>query len=208
MPRMGGNAYYDGTNWMRFDVAQPAVLLGAAGGQVTVVYTAAGANPISWGATAFAVNASAGPMTAAFDSDTASARLKFGPAYGIVQTVNGGLYLRSSSSQPVIIDAGAGGSGGLYMTGVLTMATGAASGTGLIRLPNGYQVGWRNPQNNGDSWLCFDSTGRLQIQIGVPGIFVTNVGGAGGAQALPATPAGYMTVTLDGSAFKIPYYPV
>jgi hypothetical protein len=34
----------------------------------------------------------------------------------------------------------------------------------------------------------------------------TTAPGAGGAGALPATPAGYMTVTVNGTARKIPYY--
>lgn len=34
----------------------------------------------------------------------------------------------------------------------------------------------------------------------------TTVGAAGGASALPATPTGYMTVTINGTARKIPYY--
>jgi hypothetical protein len=34
----------------------------------------------------------------------------------------------------------------------------------------------------------------------------TTAPGAGGAGALPATPAGYMTVTVNGTARKVPYY--
>lgn len=29
---------------------------------------------------------------------------------------------------------------------------------------------------------------------------------AGSASALPATPAGYLSITLDGTAYKVPYY--
>jgi len=35
---------------------------------------------------------------------------------------------------------------------------------------------------------------------------VTTVGAAGGAAALPATPAGYMLCMLNGTPFRIPYY--
>lgn len=34
----------------------------------------------------------------------------------------------------------------------------------------------------------------------------TTVGAAGGASALPATPVGYLSVTVNGTARKIPYY--
>ena len=34
----------------------------------------------------------------------------------------------------------------------------------------------------------------------------TTVGAAGGASALPATPTGYLVVTIDGTERVIPYY--
>ena len=36
----------------------------------------------------------------------------------------------------------------------------------------------------------------------------TTVGGAGAASALPATPSGYFTVTIDGTDYVVPYYTV
>lgn len=48
-----------------------------------------------------------------------------------------------------------------------------------------------------------DVTGTVVIGSAV----ATTVGAAGGASALPATPLGYLTITLpDGSTAKIPYY--
>ena len=44
---LAGNAYFDGTNWMRFDVAQPVSFAAASGGVYTVYTAAAGANPIA-----------------------------------------------------------------------------------------------------------------------------------------------------------------
>lgn len=35
----------------------------------------------------------------------------------------------------------------------------------------------------------------------------TSVGGAGGASALPATPSGYLQISINGTPFKLPYYP-
>lgn len=34
----------------------------------------------------------------------------------------------------------------------------------------------------------------------------TTVGAAGGASALPATPTGYQTVTIDGTEYVFPFY--
>lgn len=40
----------------------------------------------------------------------------------------------------------------------------------------------------------------------ITGVFGTTVGSAGGATALPATPAGYVQIMLDQTAYKLPYY--
>lgn len=34
----------------------------------------------------------------------------------------------------------------------------------------------------------------------------TTIGAAGGASVLPATPLGYLNVTINGTSVKIPYY--
>jgi hypothetical protein len=34
----------------------------------------------------------------------------------------------------------------------------------------------------------------------------TTVGAAGGASALPATPSGYLTITVDATEYVVPYY--
>jgi len=45
-----GNAYYDGTNWMRYDITKSAVILqvDGASGRATIYTAPAGANPITW----------------------------------------------------------------------------------------------------------------------------------------------------------------
>lgn len=42
------NAYHDGTNWMRFDIALPALILEGESGSFKVYTVGAGANPITW----------------------------------------------------------------------------------------------------------------------------------------------------------------
>lgn len=36
----------------------------------------------------------------------------------------------------------------------------------------------------------------------------STVGGAGGASSLPATPSGYIQISINGTPYKLPYYPV
>lgn len=55
------------------------------------------------------------------------------------------------------------------------------------------------------------STSAGSLDVGAPVVFTgqtvgTTVGAAGGASALPATPLGYLTTSVNGSACKIPYY--
>jgi hypothetical protein len=43
-------------------------------------------------------------------------------------------------------------------------------------------------------------------QIGLGNTVATTVGAAGGATAPPATPVGYLTINVSGTAYKVPYY--
>jgi len=46
---MGGNTYWDGVNWMRYDTASPSSFIVAAGGNITMYNGGAGANPLTYG---------------------------------------------------------------------------------------------------------------------------------------------------------------
>ena len=55
------------------------------------------------------------------------------------------------------------------------------------------------------------STSAGSLDIGATVVFTaqtvgTTVGAAGGASALPATPLGYLTTAINGTACKVPYY--
>jgi hypothetical protein len=56
----------------------------------------------------------------------------------------------------------------------------------------------------GGSLRAINNTTRKAVDI--TGILSTTIGGAGGASALPATPRGYVTVVVDGTDRKMPYY--
>lgn len=43
---------------------------------------------------------------------------------------------------------------------------------------------------------------------GNPPVKITTVGAAGGASALPATPVGYIVITVQNVNYKVPYYNV
>lgn len=63
--------------------------------------------------------------------------------------------------------------------------------------------------SNGGSPMIKSSAGSLDI--GSPVLFTsqnvgTAVGAAGGASALPATPLGYLSTFINGTACRIPYY--
>lgn len=47
------------------------------------------------------------------------------------------------------------------------------------------------------------TSGNIAISSGTTG---TTIGAAGGASALPATPLGYISISINGTIRKIPYY--
>jgi hypothetical protein len=59
-----------------------------------------------------------------------------------------------------------------------------------------------DPVDDGNIWFKIDSSGKLFI---LPAT-TTSAPVAGGAGALPATPAGYMTINVNGTNRQIPYY--
>jgi hypothetical protein len=65
---------------------------------------------------------------------------------------------------------------------------------------HGGTIGTAN--SNQDITLDPSGTGVVNFNVSTQ----TTVGAAGGANALPATPTGYMKVKIDGSVYVIPYY--
>lgn len=87
----------------------------------------------------------------------------------------------------------------------IKMTEGASSTSNTLRIHGGIlQV-----MNNGYSAVFqLDGSGNLTVNGGLTmsPATTTTAPAAGGAGALPATPAGYATVTIGGTARKIPYY--
>jgi len=76
--------------------------------------------------------------------------------------------------------------------------------SGAFRQANNTAHAWRNAANTADLTLAMDGSDRLALAVGA-GTLTTSAT-AGAASALPATPAGYLTVVLNSTVVKIPYY--
>ena len=84
------NAYWNGTNWLRFNDASPAsAWIATDNGGATMMSAAAGTGSISWG-TPFSISA-AGDVSARWISTSDGAN-------GVISARNGDLYLRSASA--------------------------------------------------------------------------------------------------------------
>jgi hypothetical protein len=92
--------------------------------------------------------------------------------------------------------------GGSHLTDI-NEGTAVSGGNGFV----GY--------GGSSTWTKWAS-GALQIagatpsvpasHVGLGATTSTTVGAAGGASALPATPSGYLTVNIGGTAYKVPYF--
>lgn len=64
----------------------------------------------------------------------------------------------------------------------------------------------QNIGSSTDKWTnMYSSQGHFD-SITINGPTQTTVGSAGGASALPGTPTGYLTITISGTEYIVPYY--
>lgn len=170
-----------------------------------------------------AIAAQSGSANVAFTMAESSDFLALGPSYGASSTITSAIGFhaqnqggsRVTNAYGVYIDAQSGAATtniGLYNAGTTTLAgavtlTVAANpaAAGAIRLPNTQAVNWRNAANSADVGLSFDATDRLTMTTTAANLTTTSPA-AGGAGALPATPAGYLAVVINGTARKLVYY--
>jgi hypothetical protein len=131
-----------------------------------------------------------------------------------------GLFLRGRASDDLY------GALGFYNnagTSEWARIQGEASGTGLLFRPAGPPLRRCASAHTASSQRTVNVTGALVTQnpkISASGGALeiasavefsgqttgTTVGVAGGASALPATPLGYLTTKINGTAVRIPYY--
>lgn len=88
---------------------------------------------------------------------------------------------------------------------VVTGAPPPVAAAGEVRLPNVGALAWRNAADTADLSLSLDASDRLALAVGA-GSLTTTAPSAGGAGALPATPAGYVAVVLNGVSRRIAFY--
>ena len=101
------------------------------------------------------------------------------------------------------------------VTGIFKIGTSVTTdaSSGEVVLANNRQLRAANSGNTGSLGLLALNTGnQTQLNLNNARLNLANantaatVGAAGGASALPATPAGYLNVQISGVQRKIPYY--
>ena len=89
-------------------------------------------------------------------------------------------------------------------SGSLDVGASTVATTGGVRLRNAMLVGWRNAANSANLSLGMNASDHLELAVAAGAL--TTSATAGSASALPGVPTGYMTVTINGTARKIPYW--
>lgn len=103
------------------------------------------------------------------------------------------------------------------------VASGASNKAHYLDTANAFSAGdLFQVMNQGTEKAAIDYAGNLDLagalvvsaatptastgEVAIGTTTSATVGAAGGAAALPATPTGYLTVNIGGTAYKIPYY--
>jgi hypothetical protein len=88
--------------------------------------------------------------------------------------------------------------------GMLRFGTAAYAAGGALRLKNAMSLNWRNAGNSADLSLTMNASDHLAVTVAAGAI--TTSATAGAASALPGVPAGYLTVTINGTSRKIAFW--
>lgn len=108
------------------------------------------------------------------------------------------LFQNGANDNATIINRSASSGAGISLT------TSAGVNSPINMNPNGVNAASFNGGAGGGNAIIGVS-GNADA-IGFRTLTQTTIGAAGGASALPATPLGYMTVTVNAASVKIPYY--
>lgn len=118
-----------------------------------------------------------------------------GGAISIQTTAKGSLNLMPASGGEISFDGGSDGIFGIINTSAAPTKATCFQGANLGILTN-----------TPTAALHVNGSTRLQGSVRMDAATSTTVGAAGGASALPATPTGYITININGTDRKIPYY--
>jgi hypothetical protein len=100
------------------------------------------------------------------------------------------------------------GAGNLTWTNGANSTVLAKSSTGIAEFATLNSVLQSGPVDLGGQWLTTTgeiTTGNIALTSATT---ASNVGSAGSASALPATPSGYIRISINGTPYKLPYYSV
>jgi hypothetical protein len=130
-------------------------------------------------------------------------------AWGNFSSILGGAYdartVIYSASTDLLFNIGSATVGRFDTSGNLGIGVTPAAGNGLLQLASGTTRA--NGIWMGDFPIFRAGTGVLAIGDGTTAASTqTTVGAAGGASALPATPTGYLRISISGTIRKIPFY--
>ena len=198
---LGNNTYYDGTNF-RSVLGGAATTIQQSGGLVTIqTAPSVTAGSIQTFTTRVVVdepgNVGVGATPGTWDSTFRAIQIGTGGAVWADGGSGFAAYwssnVRWNGTNRVAIVTGAGSEIAHELSGQINFKTMASVSAGATQTPL--------------TRFGIAADGKLSIGSDAT-YFTTTVGAAGGASALPATPAGYMRVNLRGTDFKIPYYPV
>jgi hypothetical protein len=89
-------------------------------------------------------------------------------------------------------------------TGYLVVGTTNPASAGPVRLRNAATVAWRNAGNTANLTLAMNASDHLELAVAAGALTTTATAGA--ASALPGVPAGYLTVTINGTARRIAFW--
>ncbi len=89
----------------------------------------------------------------------------------------------------------------MNLPGVTNLTTLLAVGSHFRKLNAAMATSWNREHRPDGSHGTVTVTG-----LALNDTTQTTVGAAGGATALPATPTGYVPVTIDGTEYVLPYY--
>ena len=130
-------------------------------------------------------------------------------AFGNFSSILGGAYdartTMYSAASNIVFQHGGTTSATLDTSGIFALSVAPATGNGLLQLASGTTRA--NGIWMGDFPIFRAGTGVLAIGDGTTAASTqTTVGAAGGASALPATPTGYLRISISGTIRKIPFY--
>jgi hypothetical protein len=178
--QLGANAYYDGTNWQRFDVAAAAAHLSISAGGFNVYTSPSGANPISAWTARLSLDASGNlsvtgtlTSTSLYLNEGGANNFSMGMSGGnLLMRTNGTFYWQNLAGNATAATLSSAGALTVYNHTMIAQTTGGI-GTGAA---NEGQLELQNA-GSGASKIAFHRTGLFAAYLGLDTDNIWKVGG-------------------------------